>query len=53
MANISGDRDMKEKDVERIMSRLAARPTTVNVVLYTGGPQGVSQAGHAGRRLRW
>jgi hypothetical protein len=37
---------MKEKDVERIMARLAARPTTVHVVLYTGGPQGVSQAGH-------
>lgn len=46
VATTSGDRDMKEKDVERIMARLAARPTTVHVVLYTGGPQGVSQAGH-------
>jgi hypothetical protein len=46
VATISGDRDMKEKDVERIMARLAARPTTVHVVLYTGGPQGASQAQH-------
>ena len=46
VATISGDRDMKERDVERIMARLAARPTTVHVVLYTGGPQGASQAGH-------
>jgi len=46
VATISGDRDIKEKDVERIMARLAARPTTVHVVLYTGGPQGPSQAGH-------
>jgi hypothetical protein len=28
------------------MARLAARPTTVHVVLYNGGPQGVSQAAH-------
>jgi hypothetical protein len=46
VATTSGDRDMKERDVERIMARLAARPTTVHVVLYSGGPQGVSQAGH-------
>ena len=46
VGTISGDRDMKEKDVERIMERLAARPTTVHVVLYTGGPQGASQAAH-------
>jgi hypothetical protein len=46
VATISGDRDMKERDVERIMTRLAARPTTVHVVLYIGGPQGASQAGH-------
>jgi hypothetical protein len=46
VATTSGDRDMKEKDVERIMARLASRPTTVHVVLYTGGPQGASQAGH-------
>ena len=46
VATTSGDRDMKERDVERIMALLAARPTTVHVVLYTGGPQGASQAGH-------
>jgi hypothetical protein len=46
VATTSGDRDMKERDVERIMARLAARPTTVHVVLYTGGPQGASQAVH-------
>ena len=42
VATTSGDRDMKESDVERIMARLAVRPTTVHVVLYTGGPQGAS-----------
>jgi hypothetical protein len=46
VATVSGDRDMKEKDVERIMARLGARPTIVHVVLFTGGPQGTSQAGH-------
>lgn len=46
VATISGDRDMKERDVELIMTRLAARPITVHVVLYTGGPQGTSQAAH-------
>ena len=46
VATTSGDRDMKERDVERIMGRVAARPTTVHVVLFTGGPQGVGQAGH-------
>jgi hypothetical protein len=47
VATTSGDRRMKESDVERIMARLAARPTLVHVVLYTGGPQGASQAAHA------
>ena len=42
LATTSGNRDMKESDVERIMARLAARPTTVHVVLYIGGPQGAS-----------
>jgi hypothetical protein len=40
----SGDRRMRESDVEQIMTRLASRPTTVHVVLYTGGPQGANQA---------
>jgi hypothetical protein len=47
VATTSGDRRMKESDVERIMARLASRPTVVHVVLYIGGPQGVSQAGLA------
>jgi hypothetical protein len=46
VATISGDRAMQEKDVEQIMARLATRPTTVHVVLFTGGPQGVNQAAH-------
>ena len=46
VATTSGDRDMKERDVERIMARLGARPTTVHVVLYTGGPQGANLAAH-------
>jgi hypothetical protein len=46
VATTSGDRRMKESDVERILARLAARPTTVHVVLYTGGPQGASQAAY-------
>lgn len=45
VATTSGDRRMKESDVERILTRLAARPTTVHVVLFTGGPNSVSQAG--------
>ena len=44
VATTSGDRRMKESDVDRIMARLAARPTAVHVVLYTGGPQGANQA---------
>ena len=44
VATTSGDRRMKESDVQRIMGRLAARATVVHVVLYTGGPQGASQA---------
>jgi hypothetical protein len=45
VATTSGDRDMREGNVEKIMMRLAARPTTVHVVLFIGGPQSVSQAG--------
>lgn len=45
VATTSGDRRMKESDVQRIMARLVARATVVHVVLYTGGPQNVSQAG--------
>lgn len=45
VATTSGDRDMRDANVQAIMTRLAARPTTVHVVLYIGGPQSVSQAG--------
>jgi hypothetical protein len=46
VATTSGDRRMKESDVETIMTRLATRPTVVHVVLYIGGPQNVGQAAH-------
>jgi hypothetical protein len=39
VGSTSGDRDVKDTDVERIMKRLEARPTIVHVVLFTGGPQ--------------
>ncbi len=45
VATTSGDRDMRDGNVRQIMTRLAARPTTVHVVLFIGGPQSVSQAG--------
>ncbi len=45
VATTSGDRDMREGNVQKILTLLAARPTTVHVVLYIGGPQSVSQAG--------
>ena len=45
VATTSGDRRLKESDVERILARLTARPAIVHVVLFTGGPQGVNQAG--------
>jgi hypothetical protein len=40
VATTSGDRDVKESDIERVMKRLEARPTTVHVVLYSGGTTG-------------
>jgi hypothetical protein len=46
VATTSGDRTMRERDVERILARLAARATPVHVALHNGGPQGVSQAAH-------
>jgi hypothetical protein len=38
----SGDRDVKESDIERMMKRLEARPTTVHVILYNSGGQSSS-----------
>ena len=37
VATTSGDRDVKDSDVERMMQRLETRPTTVHVILYNGG----------------
>jgi hypothetical protein len=33
----SGDSNVRDSDVERLMKRLEARPTTVHVVLFNGG----------------
>lgn len=33
----SGDRDVRDSDVNRMMQRLEQRPTTVHIVLYSGG----------------
>jgi hypothetical protein len=41
----SGDRDMREGNVLKILELLNAHPITVHVVLNIGGPQSVSQAG--------
>ena len=45
VATTAGDRDVKEADIERMMKRLEARPTTVYVILYSGG--GTSAGGGA------
>ncbi len=37
VATTSGDRDVRDSDVERIMQRLEKRPTTVHVILYNSG----------------
>lgn len=37
VATTSGDADVRERDVEQMMRRLQERPTTVHVVLLTGG----------------
>ena len=42
MATNAGDRTVLERDVQRIMQRLEQRPTTVHVVLYSGGTQSLS-----------
>lgn len=42
VATTSGDRDVRDSDVERMMKRLEARPTTVHVILYSGATQSTS-----------
>lgn len=37
VATTAGDRDVRDSDVERLMKRLEARPTTVHVILYNAG----------------
>ena len=37
VATTSGDRDVRDSDVERMMQRLEKRPTTVHVILYNSG----------------
>ena len=37
VATTSGDRDVRDSDVEKMMQRLEKRPTTVHVILYNGG----------------
>jgi hypothetical protein len=37
MATNAGDLNVMERDVERIIKRLEQRPTTVHVVLFSGG----------------
>jgi hypothetical protein len=37
VATTSGDRDVRDSDVERTMQRLEKRPTTVHVVLFNSG----------------
>jgi hypothetical protein len=44
VATTSGDRNAWDADVVQIMRRLEARPTTVHVVMFSGGPRG-SQGG--------
>jgi hypothetical protein len=37
VATTAGDNNVRDSDVERMMKRLEARPTTVHVILYNGG----------------
>jgi hypothetical protein len=37
VATTSGDTNVRESDVERMMKRLEARPTTVHVILFSSG----------------
>jgi hypothetical protein len=42
----SGDVNVRESDVERMMKRLEARPTTVHVILFNGGSGSASGGGN-------
>ena len=45
VATTSGDRDVRDSDVERMMQRLEKRPTTVHVILYNSGGSSSSTGG--------
>jgi hypothetical protein len=49
VATTSGDRDVRDSDVQKMMQRLETRPTTVHVVLFNGGtPNGGSNQTQVG-----
>lgn len=41
LATNAGDRNVLDRDIERIMQRLEQRPTTVHVIMFAGGSQSV------------
>ena len=46
VGTMSGDTNIRENDVERMMKRLEARPTTVHVILFNGGSSSASGGGN-------
>jgi hypothetical protein len=45
VATTSGDTNVRDSDVERMMKRLEARPTTVHVILFNGGANASASGG--------
>ena len=45
VATTSGDIQVRDSDVERMMKRLEARPTTVHVILFNGGTNSSGSGG--------
>jgi len=45
VATTSGDTNVRDSDVERMMKRLQARPTTVHVILFNGGTNSSASGG--------
>ena len=46
VGTMSGDVSVRDSDVERMMKRLEARPTTVHVILFNGGGSSASGGGN-------
>lgn len=46
VGTMSGDTNVKDSDVERMMKRLEARPTTVHVILFNSGAASASGGGN-------